>query len=463
LGDIISLDIATGTPLRLHGPTTGRAYLTADEAISAAGHKRHLLEVILKNKNGKIVANWWETSGKGGLLGHTEQKAFGRINLDAAQGFDLELRGQYSACTRKGGCFNTIDHVSRKYGIDITYRASNKPWNAFFEANNGFIPNFFENDVLTSNTGVNSNTRGTPSPSSPKNADGGAGGKRSNMSGSMRRRSGKAKASNRTAPSPPVIHSSRTSGRGRITKRLPDFSKSQGGVTKRSRATAGVIDNKARSTGPKMPESKITIADSVYTRKALGGAIDEDLIKQRGQRFRASAFRFLRGMALGLLIDYMIASIINDFERKIEVIEQPRIKEAWEREVYRRVYPQIEEFIKFEPDVSPRGKLKVDGKTYYPGDKWYIDVRWETLFRAQADGFFSVDSVVFAYKFMAGDPDYVYLFEGIKYISHEPTPYGFKPTKGKRREDPHDQWVRRYPDARKILVWDREIHLLAIK
>src|SRR5262249_51826589 len=38
----------------------------------AAGNDPHILEVIVYDKHGgPALANWWEVSGKGGLLGHT--------------------------------------------------------------------------------------------------------------------------------------------------------------------------------------------------------------------------------------------------------------------------------------------------------------------------------------------------------------------------------------------------------
>jgi hypothetical protein len=44
-------------------------------------------------KGEKLVEEWWEASGSGKQLGHTEQKAFGRMNLRALEGHDIILSG----------------------------------------------------------------------------------------------------------------------------------------------------------------------------------------------------------------------------------------------------------------------------------------------------------------------------------------------------------------------------------
>jgi hypothetical protein len=98
----------------------------------------HILQVEVTYE-GEVIGQWWEVSGPGGLSGHTEQLALGRMNL--RPGMSIEFRGGWSACNRRGGCFNTMDFAASEYGVTIDYRTPN--WNAHFEAGEGHIPEYW--------------------------------------------------------------------------------------------------------------------------------------------------------------------------------------------------------------------------------------------------------------------------------------------------------------------------------
>jgi RHS repeat-associated protein len=99
-------------------PKVGRPFSSLDEAFGQGGHT---LEVIVRNKNGREIGRWWEASERGiGQLGHTEQKALGRIKL--GPDIEIEMRGWHNPCPYSGGCMNTMRHVADEFGTTITYR-----------------------------------------------------------------------------------------------------------------------------------------------------------------------------------------------------------------------------------------------------------------------------------------------------------------------------------------------------
>ncbi len=74
----------------------------------------------MKGKNGKVIVEWFEASeGGSGLLGHTEAKAFSRMNLKPGQ--EVLLIGEYQPCNRTGGCNALMSKVARETGADIVY------------------------------------------------------------------------------------------------------------------------------------------------------------------------------------------------------------------------------------------------------------------------------------------------------------------------------------------------------
>ncbi|HVG52884.1 MAG TPA: RHS repeat-associated core domain-containing protein [Vicinamibacterales bacterium] len=100
-------------------PRIGPRYHSFDEAFGQGGH---VLEVVVRKKNGREIARWWEASEGGGLgrAGHTEQKALSRIKL--GPDIEIEMRGWHNPCPYSGGCMNTMRYVAEEYGTDIMYR-----------------------------------------------------------------------------------------------------------------------------------------------------------------------------------------------------------------------------------------------------------------------------------------------------------------------------------------------------
>jgi hypothetical protein len=118
-----------GLPLQLwmnEKVKIGPAFKTLEEAMAAANGGHHL-EVILKNKEGKVVGNWFEASEKGleQHLGHTEQKALMRLSPEF--GMSVEMRGAYPPCPyqKNIGCQSALQDAADFWGITITYQENN--------------------------------------------------------------------------------------------------------------------------------------------------------------------------------------------------------------------------------------------------------------------------------------------------------------------------------------------------
>jgi hypothetical protein len=120
------------TPPRVKG--IGPPYATFEEvdALIRGGNirsKAHVLGVIVKDTNGKIIGRWYEGSERGvgtegaKLLGHTEQKALARIKgMNLKPGSTVEFIGSLQACNLREGCSSRMTDFSRETGIDIRYR-----------------------------------------------------------------------------------------------------------------------------------------------------------------------------------------------------------------------------------------------------------------------------------------------------------------------------------------------------
>jgi hypothetical protein len=115
------LEVTLGSDVALEviSRRASSAFRTFEEAF---GQGEHVMEVIVRSKNGTEVARWWEASELGlGFGGHTEQKALNRL-MNLGIDTELELRGWYPPCPYSGGCMNTLEEFARRTGIDITYR-----------------------------------------------------------------------------------------------------------------------------------------------------------------------------------------------------------------------------------------------------------------------------------------------------------------------------------------------------
>jgi Domain of unknown function (DUF4157) len=112
----------------------GPSYATYEEvdALIQGGKLRedaHVLGVLIKGPDGKIVGQWYEVSERGvgtatdKLLGHTEQKAMARIREMALEpGSSAEFVGSLQPCNLAAGCSNRMIAFAKEMGIDIRYR-----------------------------------------------------------------------------------------------------------------------------------------------------------------------------------------------------------------------------------------------------------------------------------------------------------------------------------------------------
>ena len=118
--------VATRPPIQLFLRDTvkiGPAFRTFEEAMAArARPESHVLRVVHKDVNGKVLNQWYEVSEQGigiGRFGDTEQKALMRVRLEPGQ--SVEMYGQYAPCTVDYGCHWAMDGVARETGADIFY------------------------------------------------------------------------------------------------------------------------------------------------------------------------------------------------------------------------------------------------------------------------------------------------------------------------------------------------------
>lgn len=168
---------------------------------------------------------------------------------------------------------------------------------------------------------------------------------------------------------------------------------------------------------------------------------------------KSPRIRIPKGLILDIIVDFIIGTIISDYEQQIAELTQNRIKSVWADKVYKLVQPQIESAVALENYA--RKEIKVE--------KAYIEVDWEVLLREQAEEF--SDAVVWFFKFSHGKPGFVELFEDINYISHRPITRSAgwhpKPVKPRRFRDNVDKTLIHEQHRQYILVWDKKIHLFA--
>lgn len=123
IGLISRLPVQTSGAVRV-----GTAFRTAEEA---AANGNHVLEVVVRSADQKVIARWWEASELGlaakhpnvtaaEMLGHTEQKALVRMNLKPGQ--TVEMYGSISPCTKDFGCHWALDNAAATSGADFIYR-----------------------------------------------------------------------------------------------------------------------------------------------------------------------------------------------------------------------------------------------------------------------------------------------------------------------------------------------------
>lgn len=115
-----------GLPLQIHRVeeiAIGPAYGSLEEAV-AASPGGHQLEVIVRARGQtNTLVRWFEASEKGlpEMLGHTEQKAVLRMNLNPE--LEIEMRGFHPPCPYGSGCMNALQVLADRTGATFTYRA----------------------------------------------------------------------------------------------------------------------------------------------------------------------------------------------------------------------------------------------------------------------------------------------------------------------------------------------------
>jgi hypothetical protein len=109
-------------PDQLYGQfKVGPAYATREQAIANLPHDGAHLAQVTHSRDGRVISTWWEVSetGQPAQVGHTEQKALVRVDLQ--RGDQLVIRGYHPPCAFHTGCQMVMAHIATKTGAEIRY------------------------------------------------------------------------------------------------------------------------------------------------------------------------------------------------------------------------------------------------------------------------------------------------------------------------------------------------------
>jgi hypothetical protein len=244
------------------------------------------------------------------------------------------------------------------------------------------------------------------------------------------------------AGNPPGQSGDKFGGRARATANTATPTRTPADVGGPQRRTT-TPDAPARSGKPTVAVRLTdTVADSASVRRRF----------PTGKVVRAAG-----GFIAGLVVDYVIASIVAAFEREIAETERPQLKRRWRENVYATVADKVQAFVDLEPHVPVSGRVKGYAGL---GPRQYIHVRWEILSRLQANDVVS-DTAVWLVKFAAGSPGFVILLEDVRPISHRITPVDQASSRPRRYYDRKDEWLLHQERDTFILVWSADVHRLA--
>lgn len=161
------------------------------------------------------------------------------------------------------------------------------------------------------------------------------------------------------------------------------------------------------------------------------------------------------GLAANVIIEYTIGKTIQKLEQELDETNANGIKMLWKSEIF----PKIEEGInltinleRYRPDYLRKGPV-------------YIKLDWEVLLRLQMKDTIT-DAIVWAFKFVHGNPGFAEVFEGVNYVGHEAVGYGedhISKNKPKKRTDSSDNTLVREFHRDFILIWDPKVHRIAVK
>lgn len=254
-------------------------------------------------------------------------------------------------------------------------------------------------------------------------------------------------------PDPPKGNDTNIEPQGKSKKRTSSLSPQQRGTIPNSRATQGSINSQALKSNPQVPNQEVIVDPAAYEAEKRASRI-------KGGNIVKGAIRFGAGLILDYILDAALTSIIAEFEKEIAEIERVRIKRLWSENVYSKIVPQVEWIREREPYFTNSGYINDSGAEFQLGKRQYTKLTWELLYRLQTDEKISA-AVVWAAKFIAGNPGFVELLDDVRYISHELTPYFKKSPKPRRYFDPNDEWLRHIEYDEYILVWDATVHTIA--
>ena len=161
------------------------------------------------------------------------------------------------------------------------------------------------------------------------------------------------------------------------------------------------------------------------------------------------------GFIANFVIDYTIGKTIQKLERQLDAVNQAGIKMFWNSEIYPKIEDGINVTLRFEksqPEILRDVPI-------------FIKLDWEVLLRLQMKDALT-DTVVWAFKFVHGEPGFAEVFEGVKYIGHEAVGYGedfVSKNKAKKKNDSSQRSLVHEIHRSFILIWDPEVHKIAVK
>jgi hypothetical protein len=134
----LNIDPDTGLPTQIHNLDVemGPPFASRPDALPG----QNVAEVTVSDSDGNVIGHWWEVSEEGlGQLGHTEQKALSRINLEPGMTIEFTADAAPSPCTYPpSSCHGGLDVIASTNNVDIIYNGPQGT--TYYEGGVGHVP-----------------------------------------------------------------------------------------------------------------------------------------------------------------------------------------------------------------------------------------------------------------------------------------------------------------------------------
>jgi hypothetical protein len=219
----------------------------------------------------------------------------------------------------------------------------------------------------------------------------------------------------------------------------------------RSRPENGKVDGKSRSVdspGSDPPQAKPK-KTSVRTKPPSTTPSNVPNVKLKPGKV---AFRFVRGLIIDQLVSLAVGLFVNYFEKKVAEENQKRVRSHW----IDKVYPKV------EPHIRDKIQMANEGSPHLPRKRVYAGVGWTVIMQELDED--ASDVVVWAGKFVAGDPGFGEVFHDLEvhpgkvmvYIKRGDGPPPKTKTFKRRRDERADDLLR-YGYYQYILLHDPKV------